>query len=198
MTEWVKVDFCHSLWPHGLYSLWNSPGQNTGVGSLSLLQGIFPTHGLKPGLPHCWRIFYQLSYEESPLNIEMPQKFALNSLHFREFSLGDCIHSCGFSFHLSPPCKSPSLLWLHSDLQTGVSTTARCGALEFPVDISYTACPKLSSFIPSCTCWLAGFLQRSTPFSQLPGLRTLVMYIFSLLLLIIDLFSLAIPSFPCH
>ena len=33
-----------SLQPHGLYSLWNSPGQNTGVGSLSLLQGIFLTH----------------------------------------------------------------------------------------------------------------------------------------------------------
>ena len=32
-----------SLQPHGLYSLWNSPGQNTGMGSLSLLQGIFPT-----------------------------------------------------------------------------------------------------------------------------------------------------------
>ena len=32
-----------SLQPHGLYSPWNSPGQNTGVGSLSLLQGIFPT-----------------------------------------------------------------------------------------------------------------------------------------------------------
>ena len=32
-----------SLWPHGLYSPWNSPGQTTGVGSLSLLQGIFPT-----------------------------------------------------------------------------------------------------------------------------------------------------------
>ena len=34
-----------SLQPHGPYSLWNSPGQNTGVGSLSLLQGIFPTQG---------------------------------------------------------------------------------------------------------------------------------------------------------
>ena len=31
------------LWPHGLYSLWNSPGHSAGVGSLSLLQGIFPT-----------------------------------------------------------------------------------------------------------------------------------------------------------
>ena len=39
-----------------LYSPWNSPGQNTGVGSLSLLQGIFPTQGSNPGLPHCRRI----------------------------------------------------------------------------------------------------------------------------------------------
>ena len=35
----------------GLYSSWNSPGQNTGVGSLSLLQGIFPTQGLNQGSP---------------------------------------------------------------------------------------------------------------------------------------------------
>ena len=39
-----------SLWSHGLYSLWNSPGLNTGVGSLSLLQGIFPTQGWNPCL----------------------------------------------------------------------------------------------------------------------------------------------------
>ena len=38
-----------SLQPHGLYSPWNSPGQTTGVGSLSLLQGIFPTQELNPG-----------------------------------------------------------------------------------------------------------------------------------------------------
>ena len=45
-----------SLRPHGLYSLWNSLGQNTGMGSLSLLRGIFPTQGSNPGLPHCRRI----------------------------------------------------------------------------------------------------------------------------------------------
>ena len=48
-----------SLWPHGLYSPWSSPGQNIGVGSLSLLQGIFPTQGSHPGLPYCRRILYQ-------------------------------------------------------------------------------------------------------------------------------------------
>ena len=45
-----------SLWPHGLYSSLNSPGRDTGVGSLSLLQGIFLTQGLNPGLPHCGQI----------------------------------------------------------------------------------------------------------------------------------------------
>ena len=49
------------------YSSWNSPGQNTGVGSLSLLQGIFPTQGLNPGLLHCRLILYQLNYKGSPL-----------------------------------------------------------------------------------------------------------------------------------
>ena len=54
-----------SLRSHGLYSPWNSPGQNTGVGSLSLLQGIFPTQGSNPGLPHCRHILYQLSHQGS-------------------------------------------------------------------------------------------------------------------------------------
>ena len=60
----------NSLWPHGLYNPWNSPGQNTGVGSLSLLQRIFPTQGSNPGLPHCRRILYQLSYKGSPRILE--------------------------------------------------------------------------------------------------------------------------------
>ena len=42
-----------SLWPHGLYSPWNSPGQNPGAGSLSLLQVVVPTQGSNPGLLHC-------------------------------------------------------------------------------------------------------------------------------------------------
>ena len=57
----VKVAQFHSLLPHGLQSPWNSPGQNTGMGSLSLLQGIFPIQGSNPGLLHCRQILYQLS-----------------------------------------------------------------------------------------------------------------------------------------
>ena len=59
-----------SLQPHGLYSLWNSPGQNTGMGSPSLLQGISPTQRLNPGLPRCRWILYQLSQEGSPRILE--------------------------------------------------------------------------------------------------------------------------------
>ena len=54
-----------SLWPHGLFSPWNSPGPNTGVGIPSLLQGIWPSQGLNPGLPHCRQILYQLSHKGS-------------------------------------------------------------------------------------------------------------------------------------
>ena len=54
------------LQPRGLYSPWNLPGPNTGVGSLCFLQGIFPTHRLNPGLLHCRQILYQLSHKGSP------------------------------------------------------------------------------------------------------------------------------------
>ena len=53
----------NSLRPHGLYCPWNSPGQNTGVGSHSLLQGIIPTQGWNPGLPHCRQFHYLLSHK---------------------------------------------------------------------------------------------------------------------------------------
>ena len=51
-------------------SPWNSPGQTTGVGSLTLLQGIFPTQGSNPGLLHCRQILYQLSHQGSPRTLE--------------------------------------------------------------------------------------------------------------------------------
>ena len=60
----------NSLRPHELYSPWNFPDQNTGVGSLSLLQGIFPTQGSNPGLLHCGQILHQLSHKGSPKLLE--------------------------------------------------------------------------------------------------------------------------------
>ena len=56
--------------PWTIYSPWNSPGQNTGMGSLSLLQGISPTQGSNPGLLHWGQILYQLSHKGSPRILE--------------------------------------------------------------------------------------------------------------------------------
>ena len=44
----------------------DSPGKDTGVSSLALLQGIFPTQGSNLGLPHCGQILYCLSHQGSP------------------------------------------------------------------------------------------------------------------------------------
>ena len=69
-----------SLWPHGLYSPWNSPGQNNGVGSLSLLQGIFRSQESNPGLLHCRQILYQLSHKGNPGILEwVPYPFSRGS-----------------------------------------------------------------------------------------------------------------------
>ena len=62
----------------------NSPGQNTGMGTLSLLQGIFLTQGSNPGFPHCRRILHQLSYQASPRC-----QVLLESIQIYKTKLGD-------------------------------------------------------------------------------------------------------------
>ena len=57
LTLWA-----HDLWPTRLFCPWNSPGKSAGVGSHSLLQGIFLTQGSNPGLSHCRQILYHLSH----------------------------------------------------------------------------------------------------------------------------------------
>ena len=66
----VKLNFWRT---HGQYSPWNSPGQNIGVGSRFLLQGIFPTQGLNPGLPHCRQIFLPAEPSGRPSAIDKIQ-----------------------------------------------------------------------------------------------------------------------------
>jgi len=81
-----------SLWPNGLYSPWNSLGQNTGVGSLSLLQGIFWTQGSNPGLPHCRWILYKLSHQGSSRILEwVAYPFSSRSFWLRNWTRVSCI-----------------------------------------------------------------------------------------------------------
>ena len=65
---------------------WNFPGKNTGVGCHFLFQGIFPTQGSNPGLPHCRQMLYQLTHGEAPKkktkNLNQSQKFK-NQINIR-------------------------------------------------------------------------------------------------------------------
>ena len=85
----VVLSFLQS---HRLYSPWNSPGQNTGVGSLSLLQVIFPTQGLNPGLLNRWQILYQLSHKGSPRILKLvAYPFSSRSSRCRNWTGVSCI-----------------------------------------------------------------------------------------------------------
>ena len=94
LQEKVKVScsvVSYSLWPYGLYHTWNSPGQNTG-NSHSFLQGVFPTQGSNPGLPHCRWILHQLSHKGSPRTLEWAAyPFSRESSRFRNWTRVSCI-----------------------------------------------------------------------------------------------------------
>ena len=87
---------------HGLYSPWNSPGQNTGVDSLFLLQGLFPTQGLNPGLLYCKQILYQLSYQGNPRILKwVAISFSRGSFQPRNRAQVSCIASRFFTVSAS-------------------------------------------------------------------------------------------------
>ena len=74
-SDWEKR-LCRSLSHVQLFATpRNSPGQNAGMGSHSLCQGILPTQGSNPGLLHCGRILYQLSYKEWESHLREMWKF---------------------------------------------------------------------------------------------------------------------------
>ena len=114
-----------SLRPHGLHSPRNSPGQNTGVGSLSLLQGIFPTQRPNPGLPHCKRILYQLSHKGSPRTLEWIAY---------PFACGSSQPDYPFSSGSSQPRLSP----LQQIWRTGSGRSAREG-IGYPLQYSWAS-----------------------------------------------------------
>ena len=68
---------CYGLQPARPLCPWDSPGKNTGVGCHSLLQGIFPTQRLNPGLLHCRQSLCGLSHPGSPTSVD---SFLLNDL----------------------------------------------------------------------------------------------------------------------
>ena len=90
----VKITQLHPTLcdPMNLYSPWNSPGQNAGVGNRSLFQGIFPTQGLNPGFLNCRCILYQLSHQGSPRILEwVAYPFSRGSSQTRDPTRVSCI-----------------------------------------------------------------------------------------------------------
>ena len=87
-----------SLRPCGLSSPWTSPGKNTGVGSHSRLQGIFPIQGSNSGLPHCRRILYQWVTREN-----VNKSLKKNLSNFRCFYM--------MPGHIAHSIRTLSLFW---------------------------------------------------------------------------------------
>ena len=112
----VKVS-TNSLQPHELYSSWISPDQNTGVGSLSLLQEIFPTPKSNPGLPYYRWVLYQLSHKGSPRILEwVAYPFSRGSSWPRNQTRVSCILGRFFTNWAMREALRPNYFLLKSDV----------------------------------------------------------------------------------
>ena len=113
------------MWPHRqqptrLLCPWNSPGQNTGVGSLFLLQEIFLTQGLNPGLPHYRWILYQLSHKGSPRILEwVAYPFSSGSSQPRNQTGFDLLTELSGKASTPPPIPTKTHTWLHFRIRKG-------------------------------------------------------------------------------
>ena len=130
MSESCSV-MSDSLRTHSLYSPWNSPVQNTGLGSLSFLQGIFPTQGSNPGLPHCRWILYQLSHKGSPRIPELvAYPFSSRSSQPRNRSGVSCIAGRFFTNWAMREASGGRHITVNTDLKKAWGHWRVDGALE--------------------------------------------------------------------
>ena len=89
----------------------DSPGKNTGVGCHALLQGLFPTQGSNPGLPHCRRILHLSEPPGKPL---IQYKFILSWLYLQRLYLQIRSHSQVLGrYGLRGPCVTQPRPWQH-------------------------------------------------------------------------------------
>ena len=105
----VKVAQLCLILPNPMEYIVQEFSRNTVLHSLSLLQGIFPTQGSNPGLPHCRQILYHLShqaqqcmscyssntvYELSNFCICIPSWYVINLLQFFQFNVCKLVSYC--------------------------------------------------------------------------------------------------------
>ena len=153
----------NSLQSRGLYSPWNSLDQNTGVGSLLLLQEIFPTQGWNSGLTQCRQILYPLSHKGKSKNtgvgsssllqwIFLTQKlnqgllhcrWILYQLNYQGSPAGKPQLQLKYSLSSQFRYKTSSSIWELRSFQTQKSSTYSWTQLNFSNCIlSLTLCPQ--------------------------------------------------------
>ena len=166
-----------SLWPHGLYNPWNFPGQNTGVGSLSLLQRIFSAQELNRGLLHCRQILYQLSYQRMEdtknrktilahiFNLKIKKVGSFKTLLFPAKILW-------IKVQYVATWKSCVLFWRGVRLKklfppgsVGCACQRRCA----PTDPGRLTATRHSALWVTCFCFVAASLRVKLSFAGLPS-----------------------------
>ena len=138
----------------------DSPGKNTGVGCHALLQGIFPTQGSNPGLPHCRRILYHLSHQGSP-------NWCISSIQFSHSVVFSSLRPHGLQ-HTRPPCPSPTprvypnscplSRWCHPTISSSVVHFSSC-----PQSIPASGSFQMSQFFASGSQSIGASVSASVP-----------------------------------
>ena len=153
----------------------NSPGQNTGVGSCSLLQGIFLTQGSNPGLPHCRQIIWQLSHKGSPRVLEwVAYPFSSGSSQPRNQTRVSCIAGRFFTNELSGKTKIQKRLLINDNNNKKnrlvfSSVAQLCPTLCDPINCSTPGLPvhhQLPEFTQTQAHWVGDAIQPSHPLSS--------------------------------
>ena len=160
MSEWVKVaqlcptlcDPMQSPWPE------YSPDQNTGVGSLSLLQGIFWTQGSNPGLTHRRQILYQLSFQGSPRRLEwVAYPFSRGSSRLRNWTRVFCIAGGFFTNWTIYRGSSLNEYVISVNFPKRAESPSKC-CLRFPEKTNNHVSPKFTLLITLGTQWKSLFI----------------------------------------
>ena len=144
----------------------DSPGKDTGVGCRALLQGIFPTQGSDPGLPHCGEILYCLSHQGSPRIPEWVAYPFSSGIFLTQESNRGLLHYRWVLYQLRYQCSSKVYLF-----DRGWVGFPPCGEAEFSTPWPDTRGPwKVSSVADTAGHILLGPTRVCLSLGRSPGL----------------------------
>ena len=150
MTCEVKQKLLSSVWlfvTPGLYSPWNSPGQNTGVGSLSFLQEMFPAQGSNPRLLLCRLILYQLRLKGIPRILEwVAYPFSRGSSWFRNRTGVSCTAGGFFTNWDIRQCPRHCFILLKRNSYWSMVDSQHCVSLRYTAKWTSPSPPQIYTY----------------------------------------------------